>query len=249
MIYCSCRTPWQLCRAAEDTFPPGGPRLVRRPFNHYDPDYTSWYLVPSLALPFFKFGKYHFAWDEKVRDEIRCGLIVTKGLDPMLKAAYPSKRGKRLLMDDTWAWPHLLDGVRSGALFAAVRTAAERSGEPVTIEFSGGYIDDPGLFDPDQDYRKKDFYRLKFDPASDAVTVANARRDAMCLKFLNQVHDFAGLVKAFDTLAGEAFLWCDVFVSIGYAIDHTGVRVPGAGEADPAQVRAAALDPFAAWVR
>ena len=63
------RTPWQLCRAVEDTFPASAGRLVRRPFNHYDPDYTNWYLVPSLSLPFFKFGKYYFSWDEKVRQE------------------------------------------------------------------------------------------------------------------------------------------------------------------------------------
>ncbi|MBQ4337122.1 MAG: hypothetical protein IJC34_08020 [Lentisphaeria bacterium] len=238
------RTPWQLCRAVEDTFPADKGRLVRRPFNHYDPDYTNWYLVPSLALPFFKFGKYHFAWDEKVRQEIRLGIIVTKGLDPALKAAYPSKRGKRLLMDDSWAWTSLLDGMRSGALERAIREAAQRSGQDVFIEITGGYIDDPGLFDPDQDYRKKDRYCLTFSPAANTVTVTKADRSAMCLKFLNQVRDPAGLQKAFETLSQEAFLWCDIFIGIAcrWAADD-------AGAASPEELRQAVLDPFAPWVR
>ncbi len=248
MIYCLHRTPWQLCYGVEGTFPPGSPRLVRRPFNHYDPDYTNWYLVPSPELPFFKFGKYHFAWDEKVRKEIRAGFLLTKGLDPMLKAAYPSRRGKRLLMDDTWAWPDFMAGVRSGAFEQAVRTVSACSGEPVLLEFSGGYIDDPGLFEPDQDYRKKDDYFLQFDPAADTVRVLRARRDAMCLRFLNQVRDFAALQKAFETLDKEAFLWCDVFAGVAFAIDQDSERVPCAGAADDNTLREAVLTPFANWV-
>ena len=238
------RTPWQLCRAVEDTFPADSGRLVRRPFNHYDPDYTNWYLVPSLSLPFFKFGKYHFAWDEKVRDEIRIGLITTKGLDPALKAAYPSKRGRRLLMDDSWAWPLLLNGMRSGALPQAIRETAARSGQDVFIEITGGYIDDPGLFDPDQDYRKKDRYQLCFSAAAETVTVAKADRSAMCLKFLNQVRDMAGLQKAFDTLAGEAFLWCDIF--IGGACKWAAHQQDASS---PEAIRTALLDPFKPWLR
>lgn len=237
------RTPWQLCRAVEDTFPASAGRLVRRPFNHYDPDYTNWYLVPSLSLPFFKFGKYYFSWDEKVRQEIRMGLIVTKGLDPALKAAYPSKRGKRLLMDDTWAWLPLLAGMRSGALPDAIRETAKRTGEDVLIEISGGYIDDPGIFDPDQDYRKKDRYLLRFQAETECVTVAGADRSAMCLKFLNQVHDPEGLANAFETLNKEAFLWCDIFIG-------TACRWAAAPEEaiSPEELRSAALDPFAPWV-
>ena len=238
------RTPWQLCRAVEETFPADAGRLVRRPFNHYDPDYTNWYLVPSLTLPFFKFGKYYFSWDEKVRQEIRMGLIVTKGLDPALKAAYPSKRGKRLLMDDSWAWLHLLEGMRSGALMQAIRETAEQTGKDVLIEISGGYIDDPGLFDPDQDYRKKDRYLLRFSAADGSVTVAGADRSAMCLKFLNQVRDPAGLAKAFETLAQEAFLWCDLFIGTAFRWAEDA-----AAETPPEELRKAALSPFAPWVR
>lgn len=238
------RTPWQLCRAVEATFPDGGKSLARRPFNHYDPDYTSWYLVPSSALPFFKFAKYYFAWDEKVRQEIRLGLILTKGLDPALKAAYPSKRGRRLLMDDSWAWPGVLDAMRSGTLLQAIRECAEKSGSDVQIELTGGYIDDPGIFDPDQDYRKKDRYLIQYARETESCRIIQADRSAMCLKFLNQVRDPESLAQAFDTLGKEAFLWCDIFIGVACSWAPAGEA-----ETPPETLRHAALDPFARWVQ
>ena len=86
------RSPRRLCEGVEPELElREGERLVRRPFNHYAPALTDWWIVPSLELPFFRFGKYFFTWDEKKRDTLQCGFGVTKGLDPMLKKVYPSK--------------------------------------------------------------------------------------------------------------------------------------------------------------
>ena len=94
--YCENKSPRKLCEAIEAILPADAGRLIRRPYNHFQPTMTSWWLVPSNELPFFKFGKFGFSWDEKVRDTISCGLYLSKGLDPMLKAVYPSKKGGRL---------------------------------------------------------------------------------------------------------------------------------------------------------
>ena len=83
--YSVYQSPRRMCEGIEAVIPPEGGRIVRRPFNHYSPALTDWWIVPSLELPFFKFGKYFFTWDEKVRDPLRCGLYLAKGLDPMLK--------------------------------------------------------------------------------------------------------------------------------------------------------------------
>lgn len=99
------RSPRRLCEGVEPELElREGERLVRRPFNHYAPALTDWWIVPSLELPFFRFGKYFFTWDEKKRDTLQCGFGVTKGLDPMLKKVYPSKKGRRLLMEENWGW-------------------------------------------------------------------------------------------------------------------------------------------------
>ena len=58
MTYSLNRSPRRLCEEMEPFIPPvEGERLVRRPFNHYTPALTDWWIVPSLDLPFFKFGK------------------------------------------------------------------------------------------------------------------------------------------------------------------------------------------------
>ena len=101
--YSLYRSPRRLAEAVEPLLEPvAGERLVRRPFNHYSPALTDWWIVPSLELPFFKFGKYFFTWDEKNRTELRTGLYLAKGLDPMLRKVYPTRKGRRLLMDESW---------------------------------------------------------------------------------------------------------------------------------------------------
>ena len=125
MTYSLNRSPRRLCEEMEPFIPPvEGERLVRRPFNHYTPALTDWWIVPSLDLPFFKFGKYFFSWDVKQRTSLQCGLSLTKGLDPMLAAVYPSRKGRRLLMDESWAWNRFRAAVEKGEFEEKLRGAA-----------------------------------------------------------------------------------------------------------------------------
>ena len=89
------------------------------------------------------------------------------------------------------------------------------------IVFDGGYVDDPGLFNPDAETRRRDRYTLVYQPEDDSLRVARAKRDAMCLKFLNKVHSIREFREAMRTLAAEQFLWCDIFVSNTYLIPLT----------------------------
>lgn len=222
MTYSLNRSPRRLCEEMEPFIVPvEQERLVRRPFNHYTPALTDWWIVPSLDLPFFKFGKYFFSWDMKQRTSLQCGLSLTKGLDPMLAAVYSSRKGKRLLMDESWAWNRFRAAVETGRFEEKIRRAAGRIGREVEIIFDGGYVDDPGIFNPDAESRRRDRYTLVFQPEDGSLRVARAKRDAMCLKFLNKVRDFAGFVEAMRTLAAEQFLWCDIFVSNSYLIPLT----------------------------
>ena len=127
-LYCENKSPRKLCEAIEAILPPEAGRLIRRPYNHFQPTMTSWWLVPSNELPFFKFGKFGFSWDEKVRDVISCGLYLSKGLDPMLRAVYPSKKGGRLIMTDDWAWHGFREDCRNGTIADAIKDAARQSG-------------------------------------------------------------------------------------------------------------------------
>jgi hypothetical protein len=222
-----------MCEKIEECIPVNDGRMVRRPFNHYSPALTDWWIVPSLELPFFKFGKYFFSWDEKSRKEIRCGLYLAKGLDPALKKVYPTKKGRRLLMDDSWGWHTFYPAVEAGILQEKVRTGAIAIGRKVELIFEGGYVDDPGLFNPDSDLRKKDRYTLIHDPDDNSIRVLTARRDAMSLKFLNKVRDWKSFSEAMKYLNEEQFMWVDIFIASAWGV-CPGVEIPpdavGAGE-------------------
>lgn len=239
--FCMNKSPRRLCEEIEKVLPPSEQRMVRRPFNHYAPTMTDWWIVPSLELPFFKFGKYYFSWDEHRRDEIRCGYFVTKGMDPMLKSVFSSKKGKRLLMDDSWGWNHFLPALRDGRVEAMIREGAERVGNEVEIIFDGGYIDDPGVFDPQTALGRRDRYTLRFDPKSGALGVKGAKRDAMTLKFLNKVRDWKSFYMAVDTLAEDSFMWCDCFVANVY-------RVREYGEFEPDETVRSSREIYDSWL-
>ncbi len=238
MIYSSNHSPRRLCEAIEPLIPVAdGERIVRRPFNHYEPSTTNWWIVPSLDLPFFRFAKFYFCWDPEKRDTLDCGLYLAKGLDPLLRSVYPTKKGKRLLMDDTWGWHSWFSAVDSGEFRELIRESATAMGHEIEVIFEGGYVDDPGLFNPDSELRKRDRYRLVYNPVDDSIKVGGARRDAMSLKFLNKVRDWKSFEEQMRYLNAEQFMWCDVFVMNRYAI------VPG--EVFPAG--AVIREPDAVW--
>lgn len=239
MPYSFNRSPRRLCEAIEPLIElRENQRIVRRPFNHYTPALTDWWIVPSLELPFFQYAKYYFTWDPEKRDTLSCGLYLAKGLDPMLRTVYPTKKGRRLLMDDSWGWHHVYQSIASGEFQEQIRTASAGLGRPVELIFEGGYVDDPGLFNPDSDLRKKDRYRLVCDPADHSIKVASARRDAMSLKFLNKVRDWKSFGEQMKYLNEEQFMWCDFFVSNTYRIVPGDEFPPGADVRDGAKIYA-----------
>ena len=236
------RSPRRLCEGVEPEIPPkAGRRPVRRPFNHYTPALTDWWIVPSLELPFFKYSKFFFTWGNDAHDTLKCGLYLAKGLDPMLRSVYPTKKGRRLLMDDSWGWHSFYPAVASGKFTEQLRETVRRLNHPVEILFEGGYVDDPGLFNPDSELRKRDRYRLVVDPADDSIRVGGAKRDAMSLKTLNKVRDWKSFSEVMAWLDSEQFMWCDLFVANTYPI------APGGELPEGCEVRTAA-EIYAEWL-
>ncbi len=216
------RSPRRLAEEVEPVIEPvEGERLVRRPFNHYTPALTDWWIVPSLELPFFKFGKFFFTWGDKERTSLQCGVCLAKGLDPILRSVYPTRKGRRLLMDESWGWHRFYPATQNGEFEELLRNSARNLGHEVELIFEGGYVDDPGLFNPDSELRKRDRYTLVYDPAADSIKVGRAIRDAMSMKFLNKVRDWQSFREQMKFLNEEQFMWVDLFIANTYRIPAT----------------------------
>lgn len=194
-------------------------KCARRPFDHYRPTESAWYIIPSSELPFFRFGKFYFEWESA--EKINCGIICTKGLAPELAVVYPSQKGRRLIMEnDGWVFPEWAFCCYQNKIMpilADIQNALPQI--DLKMRLKGSYIDDPGLFDPYTEEKKAfDQYELAVDPADDIIKVKRAVRQAMNLKILNQVRNGATFGKAVKEIAADTFLWCDFFIGAEFQI-------------------------------
>lgn len=193
---------------------------ARRPFDHYRPTETQWYIVPSAELPFFKFGKFYFEWSKDGK-AVNAGVICTKGLAPELSIVYPTKKGRRLIMeDDSWAFPAWAFCFAQCKLTEILRQIKNNLPDAeLKIRFRGSYVDDPGLFDPYAEEKKAfDEYEISIDPENDVFKVVHAVRQAMNLKILNQVRNGKTFAKSITEIAADSFLWCDIFIGVELGI-------------------------------
>ncbi len=204
-------TPRALCEAIRTLAEPVVGRLTARPFNPFDPHKTAWWLVPSTAQPHHKFGRFHFMFDPQASSTLLCGLHLHKGLDPSLAPVFSSKRGKALLMDESWAWPKFSAAAADGALERMLAAASERLPLPLLIDIDGGYVTEPSEFDPYSETRiKSDFYRFEMTSGG-RVAVGRSDRKAFILK-LHQADTVTSLGVALRTLGNDPWLWLGVSI-------------------------------------
>lgn len=199
------------------------PKSARRPFDHYRPNETPWYIIPSSELPFFKFGKFYFEFER--HDLINCGVICTKGLAPELAVVYPSKKGRRLIMENNdWTFAEWAFFCWQNKLIPLLRQIKNDLNDiEFKIRLKGSYIDDPGLFDPYTEEKKAfDMYELAVEPQADSLKVTRAVRQAMNLKILNQVRNGETFGKAVKEIAADSFLWCDFFIGATFKVASEG---------------------------
>lgn len=112
--YSVYQSPRRMCEGIEAVIPPEGGRIVRRPFNHYSPALTDWWIVPSLELPFFKFGKYFFTWDEKVPGPAPLRSLPGQGARPDAEEGLPDQKRTAAPDGRFVGVAHLLSGRRVG---------------------------------------------------------------------------------------------------------------------------------------
>jgi hypothetical protein len=218
MIFCAKDNPHRFCNSLADAAAANKCKLARRPFNRFKPELTSWWLVPSNALPFYQFKKIYIDWNDKKRDSMLCGLYFEKGLAPELATVYPSRKGRSLLMKGKWHWHEFLKNCNNGSFAQTIQDAVTTSGLKIEFHISGGYVDDPALFDPYGEKQKKDHYIFDLNKDMNTLNYRSAKRDTMTLKCLNKVKNINDLCNTFQELNNEHFLWLDIFIASKFQI-------------------------------
>lgn len=207
------RTPRELCNAVGNVIDrETGSKLTRRPWNFNEPDNTSWWLVPSTDWPAYKHGKYYFISDEA--DDILCGLYVEKGLDPQVASAYPSAKGSRYIMYADWTWFKLMEDLRNKKIENAIRKIAKDLPFNLEIRIDGGYVQDPGSFDPFAPRLKWDDYILIWDSGGEKFDLKRANNEAKLLVGIGNIEGFDGLRAELATLSENQWIWVDVLIAV-----------------------------------
>jgi hypothetical protein len=84
-------------------------KLTARPYNRFDPDSSTWWLIPSTEWPAFKFGKLFFDSSglEDKHPTLHCGFYLEKGIGGGAASIYP----RTIVMDRSWTWFSFLKSV------------------------------------------------------------------------------------------------------------------------------------------
>lgn len=217
-MYCEKNNPHRLCNILAESAMTTNCKLARRPFNRFEPETSAWWLVPSSDLPFYQFKKIYCDWADKERSTMLCGLYLEKGLAPELALVYSSRKGRSLLMTPKWYWHRFIENCSNGSLAETIESAAQSSGFQLEFHITGGYVDDPALYDPYAGKQKKDHYIFDLDKDFKTLKYRSAKRDTMILKCLNKVHNISDLCVMMQTLDKEQFLWLDIFIAAKFKI-------------------------------
>ena len=214
------RIPRQLCDAISSFAEAAIGKLTKRPWNRFNPDYTSWWLVPNTKIPHFKHGKYYFNWGDKKQTTLLAGLYLEKGLDEKIASVYSSKKAKSFIMTPDWNWFKFLEGLKNKQPFDNLKNNCPPS-LPIEFIIDGGYVTEPTSFDP---YQEKtlawDQYAFTWHPESDEFSLTSSNRKAFILKF-HHVKTIDDFIKTIIEYSKDDWLWMNIHIAIRLEISSS----------------------------
>lgn len=193
--------------------------LTTRPWNRFEPDETEWWLVPSPEWPAHKYGKIFLHWTDRNRQRARAALHVEKGLGSEVSPAYDARRGRRLIMDDTWAWHLLVETLTEGRFASRLIELWQQSAGRVDVSVEAGYVPDPDSFDPYAYDFGRDRYTFSLTDREGALAPENASAEAGLIEGLESVRSLDDLASRISPLTDEAWVWVDFMAGVPLLLD------------------------------
>lgn len=218
VFYTRFRTPREVCYAIQKVIGAEFDKLTARPWNMYDPDATSWWLVPSNDWPAYKHGKFYFDWAENGKNSILLGLYIEKGLGPIVAKAYSCPKGLRLIMHRDWTWFGLIRDLENGLLPHKVKEVAITFPTSFELVIDGGYIQNPCDFDLYGLRPQWSKYFYEWDTSSGQFVLKTQESTLESLRILTKLKTFDDLSSILQDFASEPWLWVDFFIGIRFQI-------------------------------
>jgi hypothetical protein len=218
--------------------------LTARPWNRFEPVNTEWWLIPSTDWPAYRNGKFFFRTQSNNRD-LYCGLFVEKGLDHSIAVAFPT--GKRLVMGSDWTWHRVLAEMGAGSLGAAMLEVIDRSGHPLLLDVDGGFIEDPGSYDPDAP--PMDWNQVVFESYGAGLKYVSSKLKGDQFVDLPKCGSLPELAQAVLRIPHLEWTWIDVHIGLELemALLEHDPQHPS-GSPDASELWEKCLAPWQPWV-
>ena len=179
-------------------------KLTLRPWNHYEPVNTDWWLIPSTDWPAYRYGKF-FIHVERYTGRLYCGFYVEKGLDPSAAAALQTS--KKLMLKPDWTWHRVVEDMESGALRAPTLEVIQRSGRPLLIAIEGGKTS--------SDDKQLDY--IAFEDDGQGLCLRSFRPETTPLSQLSGCESQPSLARALKNLPQYAWTWINLYLGLELA--------------------------------
>lgn len=188
----------------------GFEKISARPWNKFDPDNTSWWVVPSTEWPAYKHGKLFFSPNRAPENSLFCGLHVEKGIDAKVESAYSSFQGKRLIMKDDWCWLDFIKGLQNTTISRVISEVSEMLVSSLLLRIEAGFVADPQSFDPHA--TRFDWDLLIFETSGTSLELIDSKTPANLLIELKKSLSLRRLADDIPEIPQIGWVWIDFFI-------------------------------------
>ncbi len=198
----------------EEVAASGRAPVVARPWNMYEADATSWWLVPSKEWPAYKHGKFCFEPPPRaVAGHLFFGLHVEKGLgkgDNDVSKYPPDMRS--LFIQSDWVWFRFVADMASGGVGSVLSKVASSIGGSVTLRLEAGPGVKPLSGDPSRDV-------LIFE-STDGSSLQSKSSDTPLghIAVLQGSQSLAQLAASIQSLPRADEFWLDIFLGAMFTL-------------------------------
>lgn len=209
-----------------------------RPFNHYEPKFSRWWLIPSTDWPACRHSKLSIR--KSPEQQMYVGFYTEKGLDGSL-ASMPGVDAALILQND-WYWHEFLTAAERGDFDEVIETLMQQSAcsARLLVEiYAFNHVPTP-----ENAVRPDESQQLVREPSASHFEVADASSVLTTLATLGSCRSIRDVAVWLKEQSALRFFWIDLHIGIQLAYGSETSGTWGAKE-----MWEKALAPWIFWVR
>lgn len=218
---------------------PSPQRFSLRPYNRFDPAFTTWWLVPSSDWPAYSHGKLFLQRENEPDDNhvLVAGFYLEKGLGSGTAGMSGVPRTK--IMTATWRWHEFIAAAAGGRVESTIVKTGRLSGRPVVVRLDAWPFNSAPDFDEDV-LPSEETLRLVSGPA--ALHSEPALVTGSLFRPLADCVSLQEMASSFQQLDGLDYFWVDLTIGVSLRFGNVS-----SGQWGAAKLWHDALEPWNRW--